>query len=170
MYNYCRAHLSEVGLGAGEEESYSCLRAVFSHGNDDLDSVRINSMEAICKLFSFYMTFSVVIQGSVPLFSPLPYSLLIYVMNNHPTALPTPLFLFLSLSVALPPAVEEYSLRKAIHRVSQGAHIIPCFLRIFSFRVNICLSWHWNFKTLMSTLVEFSYFYFIVMSFHHSKI
>lgn len=47
-----------MGLGAGEEECYSFLRAVFTHGDDDLDSVRINSMEAICKLFSFYMTFS----------------------------------------------------------------------------------------------------------------
>lgn len=97
-------------------------------------------MVPICKLFSFYMIVSVVIQGSVPLFSLLPYSLLIYVMNNHPTALPPPFILFLSLSVALSPVVEGYSLRKAIHRVSLGAHIIPRFLRIFSFRVNICLS------------------------------
>lgn len=69
IYNYCRAHLNKAGLDAGEEESYSCLRAVFTHGNDDLDSVRINSVEAMCKLFSFYMIFSVVIQGSVPVFT-----------------------------------------------------------------------------------------------------
>lgn len=36
IFNYCRAHLNEAGVG--EKDSYSCLRAVFTPGNDALDS------------------------------------------------------------------------------------------------------------------------------------
>lgn len=96
-------------------------------------------------------------QSPAPLFSPSPYPLSIF------CALPPSCTACYTVSVALPPAVEGYPSRKAISRVLQGVHIITCFVRVFSFRVNICLCWALKFQNLSVCLGRISIFLILLL-------